>query len=178
MRRERSSCATGSKRCGWRGTMIVSVLAGSARAAGPASASKISDSSPSRVDPATHTGRPSPARARNSRPSERAASGMTKSNFKLPIVATSRAPRSVNRCASADVCAATPANDCSMGRDSDAMRAYPAAERADKRALTRNSGIPRRRHSAARFGHISVSINTPARGAKRSRNARTANGTS
>ena len=65
-----------------------------------------------------------------------------------------------------------------IGRESEATRAYPVAEAADRRALTRKAEFRGKRHSAARFGHGSVSINTPACGRYRARNARTANGTS
>ena len=107
------NAATTSKRCGCRGTTTVSAPPGRGCAA---SASKIGASSPSRVEPAIQTGRPSPKRSRNSWPS---ASKIREPQIELEIPDHLRRRRTqlFESRASAGVCAAMPRSEASIGRD-------------------------------------------------------------
>ena len=118
--RWRRSSATTAKRCGWRGTITDRVPGGSGVAA---SASSSIASSPSRVEAATHTGRAAPKRTLNSRPNASMPSGVLASNLRFPVTAGDGAPRSASRLASTCVCAATPDNAASIGRESEGTRA-------------------------------------------------------
>ena len=62
--------------------------------------------------------------------------GLT-SNLRLPQTRTTSAPTASSRCASPSVCAITPASDAKAGRSKLARRAYPRAERSERRAFAR-----------------------------------------
>ena len=100
--------------------MTVSVAGGSPCAA---IASRISASSPSRVEAASQTGRVSPKRSAKLAAQRKGGVGDVDVELQVAGYRGVGAPSAAMRAASASLCAATPLNDAIIGRDSEAIRA-------------------------------------------------------
>ena len=137
-------------------------------------------SSPSWVLAATQLGRPAKCSARKRAPRSGTSGGNPTSALRLPVtwIRAVAAPSDRNRSASRSLWAPMTMPWERAYSNRPLKRRYRSTDRGEMRALASTRGMPRRPHSAYRFGHSSVSMVIASFGGMRAKKRRTGPGVS